>query len=434
MYHRAVRKGAIGLSVALVLAGLALAAMRVVQLERQELDTSGAGTLTATGQEPRVGLVQAELAPGESVLFEVCIDRPTASLEAIAATSPLELVVWRPADEQVVVRTRVDDRLIRQMTSSGDASCATIARGESVAEGGTYAIEAVWLEGVLPPSLAGAAVRGRIVATHALGRIDRIAAGLIAGGGLCLVLVVLLAGIAQRDQLVQPQPQSSHGEWARVAIALGSLLLGMGAIAFVQMWGSTAVLARGLFIAAIEVVCAYVLIAHDGGSRSVALGFDRADGPHRSGIPARPIRFAPLVFALIAPVYGFVLYVLGGRLAGLFPHTGQAPIEAFVSMPSGMLSVATIAVVAPIAEELFFRGLVFSLLERRAGTVIAFVATALLFTVVHVPQVWGAWGGLASVALVGVGLTGLRVVSGSTAACALAHLAYNSALVVSTLS
>jgi len=46
----------------------------------------------------------------------------------------------------------------------------------------------------------------------------------------------------------------------------------------------------------------------------------------------------------------------------------------------------------------------------------------------HLPQAWGAWGGMAAIVVTGLGLTALRWATGSTAASALAHIAHNAAI------
>jgi membrane protease YdiL (CAAX protease family) len=129
---------------------------------------------------------------------------------------------------------------------------------------------------------------------------------------------------------------------------------------------------------------------------------------------------------------GFALWALSNVEA-----TGEAPIEAFVAWPSGLLSFGTLAVVAPVAEEVFFRGFVFGAIDdgrwggRRA---LAFLLAWSLFALAHLQQVWGNWGGLLAVTTAGLVFTSLRALSGSTLVPALAHLVYNALLSVSVLT
>ena len=62
-----------------------------------------------------------------------------------------------------------------------------------------------------------------------------------------------------------------------------------------------------------------------------------------------------LASGLCAPIL-----VAAARIAlSLVPATGEAPIQTFVSWPSGMLSFALLGVMVPVGEEIFFRGFVY---------------------------------------------------------------------------
>jgi membrane protease YdiL (CAAX protease family) len=93
-----------------------------------------------------------------------------------------------------------------------------------------------------------------------------------------------------------------------------------------------------------------------------------------------------------------------------------------------------IGLVAPVAEELFFRGFVFGTVASRFGGAVAFGLSVLLFAVVHLPQQWGAWGAFAAVLVLGASLSGLRWASGSATPGMLAHLTHNALLVVAALT
>jgi membrane protease YdiL (CAAX protease family) len=112
------------------------------------------------------------------------------------------------------------------------------------------------------------------------------------------------------------------------------------------------------------------------------------------------------------------------------PSTGEAPLESFISWPSGMLAFATIGVIAPLAEELFFRGYLFRVVLP-LGRIAACAITLALFVALHLAQSWGNWGGVLAVALTGTVLTWLRAASGSLLPSALAHVLYNAALSLS---
>ena len=73
----------------------------------------------------------------------------------------------------------------------------------------------------------------------------------------------------------------------------------------------------------------------------------------------------------------------------------------------------------PFLEESFFRGCVLPLVARSAGTILA---TAILFAMFHQPRSLREW---LWIFMTGVAYGWIRISSGSTAASALMHMAYN---------
>ena len=62
-----------------------------------------------------------------------------------------------------------------------------------------------------------------------------------------------------------------------------------------------------------------------------------------------------------------------------------------VEMTPALYTVAFLAVfTAPFVEEVIYRGILYSALQRTTGTVLAVVIVTLLFAAVHVPQYWGS--------------------------------------------
>ena len=187
-------------------------------------------------------------------------------------------------------------------------------------------------------------------------------------------------------------------------------------------------LLAGLALAVSEVVIA-VALARTFAARSGTVGALALQRPTRAIV-------AVVGFGL-APFVGIALRVAATRVLSWVPSTGQAPIETYVSWPSGLLSFAALSAIAPIGEEIFFRGLVYGALRGEGGRsreVLAFLGAWWLFVAAHLPQTWGSWGGLAAVAVAGLGFTTLRAVTGSVLVAAFAHLVYNGLLVVAALS
>lgn len=111
------------------------------------------------------------------------------------------------------------------------------------------------------------------------------------------------------------------------------------------------------------------------------------------------------------------------------PQNKQFPLEKLFSSPAAAYTLAIFSVtVAPFMEEMIFRGLLFAFFERMAGTAFALVLTALLFALIHVPEYWGAWSGVALILVVGLVCSTARALTGSVVPGVILHVAYNGTL------
>jgi uncharacterized protein len=128
---------------------------------------------------------------------------------------------------------------------------------------------------------------------------------------------------------------------------------------------------------------------------------------------------------------GFVLSVALQGLAHLLPIPKELPIDSFFRTPAeawalGLLSIT----LAPLMEELFFRGFLYPVLARRVGLPIALFLTALGFALLHGAQLGFSWGPVLVIFLVGLVLTMVRARKNSVAAGVLIHMAYNATITV----
>ena len=132
------------------------------------------------------------------------------------------------------------------------------------------------------------------------------------------------------------------------------------------------------------------------------------------------------------PVYGvggFVLSLLVLTVTQFLPVPDSLPIdEAFKVPHTALLLMAFAVLVAPVMEELFFRGLLFPVLLRSLDHRVAIVFTALGFAFLHSGQLSFAWVPLLMLFLVGLTLTMVRYRSQSLAASWLLHFSYNTTL------
>lgn len=421
----AARTALLGFAVILLLAGAAAGTWRVATLERFELEhETDRRTLSAarelegsTGQSAR--LTSIELREGEEAVFELCADD---ALETEVWAGALELVIWRPDVEALMLRQPVDEGLLEQRRVKGDRACLPLGEGP-IEEDGEYAVEAVW-GAQLPPRIAEVPVQVRVLARVPLGPTDRLPVGLSLAGALLLVGAFMWGARLPSGSAARSAERSR----ALIDLAAGvALVLGAGAaVAAIPFEGAAASLLGGLLFAAAQVLVAAALIVP-----LVGVG----EGTPRSRVESlglvRPRRPWWLILAVTAGVAAALVVV--ARLAvSLVPKTGEAPIETFISWPSGLLSFALLAVLVPLAEEIFFRGFVYGK-ALRFGGLVAFLLAWGLFVAAHVPQVWGGWGGLVAVTFTGLGLTSLRAWTGSVLPGAAAHLAYNALLAASAV-
>lgn len=132
---------------------------------------------------------------------------------------------------------------------------------------------------------------------------------------------------------------------------------------------------------------------------------------------------------LMLAVFGLGLAVTVELLGRYLPIPKELPIDAYFRTPAGAWVLAIFGVVfAPIAEELYFRGLLYPALNRAAGMAPALVLTSLAFTVLHGSQLAFAWAPLLILFTVGMVLTVVRAKTQSVAASIVVHAAYNATL------
>ncbi len=101
----------------------------------------------------------------------------------------------------------------------------------------------------------------------------------------------------------------------------------------------------------------------------------------------------------------------------------RTPFDAWLMSAFGVL-------IAPFAEEVLFRGLLFPALARRTGALLSLTVTSVLFGAIHAQQLAGAWVQIGCIVLVGVVLTAIRWRFHSLACSTLVHVGYNGALFV----
>jgi hypothetical protein len=106
--------------------------------------------------------------------------------------------------------------------------------------------------------------------------------------------------------------------------------------------------------------------------------------------------------------------------------------EFFKDRPSALLLGAFGILVAPLMEELLFRGFLYPALARWTGTVVSIIVTASAFTLLHGAQLGYSWAPLLLIFVVGITLTVARARTNSVATCVIVHMTYNFILLLQT--
>lgn len=107
------------------------------------------------------------------------------------------------------------------------------------------------------------------------------------------------------------------------------------------------------------------------------------------------------------------------------PRT-ENPLTQLLQDPTSLVLVAIFGtIVAPVCEELVFRGFLQPLLVRSLGVVAGILATALPFGMLHFQEYGKSWRHVLLISLSGVAFGLMRQVTGSTKASAAMHSAYN---------
>jgi hypothetical protein len=137
------------------------------------------------------------------------------------------------------------------------------------------------------------------------------------------------------------------------------------------------------------------------------------------------------------PERGWSAYLLGGvflavavqLISTLLPIPKSLPIDIYFQDRASAYIMTFFGVsMAPLVEELFFRGFLYPLLARRLGLAAGVLLTAAGFAMMHASQLASAWAPLLILFVVGLVLTLVRVRTQSVASSFLMHVGYNATL------
>ncbi len=138
-----------------------------------------------------------------------------------------------------------------------------------------------------------------------------------------------------------------------------------------------------------------------------------------------PSGYSWLMFVFL----GLVLSVAVQLLGKVLPSPPVLPIDRFFQdrTTAWMMMVFGVSM-APLMEELFYRGFLYPALARRVGMLLSTVVTALAFALMHSSQLGNAWAPLLILFLVGLVLTVVRIITKSVVPSFLIHVGYNATI------
>jgi hypothetical protein len=123
---------------------------------------------------------------------------------------------------------------------------------------------------------------------------------------------------------------------------------------------------------------------------------------------------------------GMLLSIFLQLFAHLLPMPKTLPIDEFFRTPAEAWLLAIFGTtVAPLLEELFFRGFLYPVLARWLGMFVAVLITGVAFGAIHGDQLKYSWGPVALIVVVGIVLTAVRAARKSVASTFLMHVGYN---------
>lgn len=120
------------------------------------------------------------------------------------------------------------------------------------------------------------------------------------------------------------------------------------------------------------------------------------------------------------------LFIVTIVLVGFFGGQKTDLDRILESSRAAAVTLAIIAVAtAPLVEEMIYRGLLYSAIQRAIGQWWAVIVVASMFAGLHVVQYWPNAGAISSIALLSVVLTLIRARTGRLLPCFVVHLVFN---------
>ena len=143
-----------------------------------------------------------------------------------------------------------------------------------------------------------------------------------------------------------------------------------------------------------------------------------------------------VLMLFLAASVSYAVSSLVGLDPGAEESTNTQIISDAADGPAFVIILIAAVLLAPIVEELFFRGLCLRAIEKRFGTLAGVLGSTFLFTLPHFtnPSLAGTSVLFAAIGTVGLVLAVLTVKTGRLGAAIIAHAVFNAVGVVATLN
>lgn len=120
------------------------------------------------------------------------------------------------------------------------------------------------------------------------------------------------------------------------------------------------------------------------------------------------------------------IFALAGALTSYFGETDNELLRILRSSRTAVVLVAILATfTAPVVEEVVYRGVLYSALQRTVGVWMSVFLVTLLFAVVHVPQYLPDYVAISMICLLSLVLTLVRVWTNNLLPCIILHFVFN---------
>lgn len=208
---------------------------------------------------------------------------------------------------------------------------------------------------------------------------------------------------------------------------LFSVGMGLFGVSAAQMKNSAGV--RNIFSVVVQIALDLFLLGYLAAQMRIRFRspFWRTIGwrPLEMDGPSRALVYGAMAFA------GILLQALVTAASSAFVPKRQLPIQTVLEDPHASILFMLVAVlIAPLVEEIVFRGYIYPVIARTFGVSASILATGALFGLLHAPQLWGGWWQITLLILVGVIFTLVRAVSKTVVTSYILHTSYNSVQII----